>query len=66
MSRISIRVIAIVSVKYLGSDLPTSIFFFFFKEGRNALCTFKEAWHPASVWDSAAHAALPTKTPSLF
>ena len=34
-------------------------------EGRNALCTVKGTPCPPDVWDSAARAALPTKTPSL-
>ena len=41
------------------------IIIFFFEEGRNALCTVKGTQCSPGVWDSAAHAALPTKTPSL-
>ena len=37
----------------------------FFEEGRNASCTVKGTPCPPGVWDSAARAALPTKTPSL-
>ena len=42
------------------------IIIFFFEEGRNALCTVKGTSCPPGVWDSAAYAALPTKSPSPY
>ena len=47
------------------NNINNNNFFFFFEEGRNALCTVKGTPCPPGVWDSAAHAALPNKTPSL-
>ena len=45
--------------------LKLYLFIYFFEEGRNALYTVKGTLCPPGVRDSAARAALPTKTPSL-
>ena len=50
---------------FLGYVCRIHGFSFFFKEGRNALCTVKGTPCPSGLWDSAVFAALPTKTPSL-